>query len=143
MYSCAADALLNIHSHIRGLGFLDTPDYGYLRTCLQQLPGEEVQLQLQHLIGQGQPAWDQNGSVQQQQHWDLSPLGQQQQQQMLGQPPSPYIDGLSPLDSQGLPVTGMPVGHLGAKACAMCLCRGLQHSIVGYSLHSMGTGAMP
>jgi hypothetical protein len=97
-----ADALLSIHSHIKGLGFLDDPDYAHLRTCLQQLPNEQVQLQLQHLIAQGQQAWEQNGL--QQQPWDNSPLGMQQQQH--GLPPSPYVDGMSPLASPGLALTG-------------------------------------
>lgn len=96
-----ADALLQIHSHLKGLGFQDTPDYGHLRACLQQLPDEQVTLQLQHLIPQqGQH----NGSLAaQQQAWDNSPLGQQL-------PTSPFIDAsglmMSPVDSQGAAAAG-------------------------------------
>lgn len=96
-----AGALLHIHSHLKGLGFQDIPDYGHLRACLQQLPDEQVTLQLQHLIPQqGQL----NGSLAaQQQAWDNSPLGQQL-------PASPFIDAgglmMSPVDSQGAGAAG-------------------------------------
>lgn len=95
------DALLQIHSHLKGLSFQDTPDYGHLRACLQQLPDEQVTLQLQHLIPQHV---QHNGSLAaQQQAWDNSPLGQQL-------PASPFIDAggllMSPVDSQGAAAAG-------------------------------------
>lgn len=105
-----ADALLAIHAHIKGLGFESTPDYQHLRTCLQQLPDEQVQLQLAHLIPAAaahQAVYEQNGL--QQPPWDNSPLQQQygqQQQQQYGQPLSPYVDGMSPMGSLGLVGTG-------------------------------------
>lgn len=87
------DALLNIHGHLKGLAFADTPDYSHLRSCLQQLPDAQVELQLQHLIQQTH--WgSQNGlqqAQQQQQHWDSSPLYQQQQQQQRSVPASPLV----------------------------------------------------
>jgi hypothetical protein len=99
---CPADALLQIHSHLKGLSFQDTPDYGHLRACLQQLPGEQVTLQLQHLIPQHV---QHNGSLAAaQQAWDNSPLGQQL-------PASPFIDAggllMSPVDSQGAAAAGV------------------------------------
>lgn len=116
MFVCArADALLSIHAHIKGLGFEDTPDYAHLRACLAQLPDEQVQLQLAHLIpAAAQAPGDANGLLLQQQAWDNSPLlyGQQQHGSL---PPSPFLDGLSPMDSLGLPVTGG--GCVGACVC--------------------------
>jgi hypothetical protein len=108
--SLCADALLAIHAHIKGLGFESTPDYQHLRSCLQQLPDEQVQLQLAHLIPAAaahQAVYEQNGL--QQPPWDNSPLQQQygqQQQQQYGQSPSPYVDGMSPMGSLGLVGTG-------------------------------------
>lgn len=85
-----------------------------MRSCLQQLPDEQVQLPLHRLLSQhSQHAWEPGSSQQQQQHqWNGSqqyvlPGSQpQQQQQQHSLPPSPYVDGLSPLDSQGLPAAG-------------------------------------
>lgn len=38
-----ADALINISNHLKGLGFADSPDYGYIRECLAQLPQPQSQ----------------------------------------------------------------------------------------------------
>jgi hypothetical protein len=113
-HHCPPDALLSIHSHIKSLGFQDAPDYTHLRACLQQLPDEQLQLPLHPLLSQhSQQAWELGSSgQQQQQQWNggqqyvLPGAQPQQHQQQQSLPPSPYVDGLSPLDSQGLPAAG-------------------------------------
>jgi hypothetical protein len=71
-----------------------------------------VQLPLHRLLSQhSQQAWEPGSSQQQQQQWNGSQQyvlsGSQPQQQQHSLPPSPYVDGLSPLDSQGLPAAGV------------------------------------
>ena len=105
------EPLLTIHAHLCGLSFTETPDYTYLRSCLHQLPDQQVQqLQLQHLIPTAAAAVEQQNGLPQQQHlqqrqyqqqWNShSPLydSQQQQQQRLMQA-SPLNDRMSPADS--------------------------------------------
>ena len=105
---CPADALASISHHLAGLSFEDTPDYDYLRKCLQQLPDAKVQLHNLALPGVQQqqqvPNGQQYGDVpaagqlepslqQQEEGWpdwaDAAAADGQQQQQLLLTPESP------------------------------------------------------
>eukprot|EP00775_Hariotina_reticulata_P009220 gene9220-9385_t len=118
-----AEAFSAISGHLRSLSFADTPDYAFLRSCLQQLPDHpppqlrELPALVTHTLQQEQPANGQFAGPMMLSNAGSHHLLQQQQQDVLLTPASPPWEQ-SPAQMAAAVIPQPPVGHRVAAAAA-------------------------
>lgn len=118
-----AEAFSAISGHLRSLSFADTPNYAFLRSCLQQLPDHpppqlrELPALVTNTLQQEQPANGQFAGPIMLSSAGSHHLLQQQQQDVLLTPASPPWEQ-SPAQMAAAVPPQPPVGHRVAAAAA-------------------------